>query len=312
MKAMGSEITIGNYVFEYVHRVNVESTWQKVGDTCIIELPNVRGQLDKDIKPGQEVIVRLGYDGLLVEEFRGYVVRVSPTAPLKIECADEIWQLRQETVSMSWKSVKLKDLLAYLTPGAMLDSVPDMTLAPFRLDKVTRAAALESIRSSYGLAVYFRGPQLFVGLPYTEQGVPENRYHFQQNCLVGSLAYRRKEDVKVKVTAISLKPDNTRITVDLGDKDGEVHTLHFYNLTEAELKQQGTEKLARLKFDGYSGSFSGFGQPNPLHSSVVHLADDTYPERGGSYYVDKVVTSYSQSGYRREITLGPSAKSSEA
>lgn len=311
MKAMTSEITIGDYVFEYVSSVSVESTWQKVGDTCTIELPNVRGQLDKDIRPGQEVIVRLGYDGLLVEEFRGYVVRVSPAAPLRIDCVDEIWKLRQETVSKSWKSVQLKDLLHYLAPGAMLNSVPQMTLAPFRLDRVTRAEALETIRSSYGLAVYFRGPQIFVGLPYTEQGVADNKYHLQQNCLVGSLSYRRKEDVRVKLTAISLKPDNTKITIDLGDKDGEAHTMHFYNLSESALKQQATEKMARLKFDGYSGSFTAFGQPNPVHSSVVHLQDSVYPERGGSYYVDKVVTSYSERGYRREITLGPTSATAQ-
>lgn len=307
MKAMLSQIVIGDYEFDYVHSVSIESTWQKLGDTCVIELPNVRGQLDKVMRPGQEVIVRLGYDDLLVEEFRGYVTSVSPKAPLRIECADEVWKLRQETISMSWKSVTLKDVLKYLAPDALLDNVPGMTLAPFRLDKVTRAAALEHLHTTYGLAVYFRGPQLFVGLPYTEQGVAENIYHFQRNALFGSLVYRRAEDVKVKLTAISIKPDNTKITVDLGDSDGETHTMHFYNLTKAELEQQGKEKLKRLKFDGYSGALTAFGQPNPIHSSVVDLRDDTYPERAGKYFVDKVVTTYGPDGYRRAITLGPSS-----
>lgn len=312
MKAMMSEITIGDYIFDNCHSVEVTSTWQKLGDTAIIELPNIEGNLASLLKPGDAVEVKLGYDGLLVTEYTGYVVRVSPTMPVRVECLDETWKLRQQTVSMSWKSVELKDVLSYIAPDALLDQVPQMTLAPFRLDEVSRAEALEGINEMYGLAVYFRGPELYCGLPYGQQGIAAEHYHFQRNCLMGDLTYRRAEDVKVKVKAVSLLPDNTRREVELGDADGELHTLTYYNLTVAELNQQATEQMKRLRFDGYTGSFTGFGQPNPVHSAVVHLYDDVYPERAGSYYIDKVVTTYGRSGYRRTLSLGPSAAQSSA
>lgn len=312
MKAMNSEITIGDYIFDNCHAVEVTSTWQRLGDTATIELPNIEGRLASLLKPGDPVEVKLGYDGLLTTEFSGYVVRVHPTMPVRVECLDEAWKLRQQTISMSWKSVTLREVLSYIAPDALLDQVPEMTLAPFRLDEVSRSEALEGINEVYGLAVYFRGPELYCGLPYAQQGIAEEHYHFQLNCLMGDLAYRRKEDVKVKVKAVSLMPDNTRLEVPLGDPDGELHTLTFYNLQEGELRQQAEEQMKRLRFDGYTGSFTGFGQPNPVHGAVVHLYDDVYPARAGSYYIDKVVTSYSPGGFRRAITLGPSAANSTA
>lgn len=312
MKAMVSEITIGDYIFDNCHSVEITSGWQKLGDTAVIELPNIGGNLASKLKPGDAVEVKLGYDDLLVTEYTGYVVRVSPSTPVRVECLDEMWQLRQQTVSMSWKSTTLAEVLKYIAPDALLDQVPQMTLAPFRLDQVTRAEALEGINEQYGLAVYFRGPKLFAGLPYTEQGVAKEYYHFQRNCLMGDLSYRRAEDVRVKVKAVSIKPDNTRIEVTLGDNDGELHSLTYYNLTVAELNQQATEQMKRLRFDGYSGNFTAFGQPNPVHGAVVELHDDIYPERAGNYYIDQVRTTYGQGGYRHIITLGPSAANMNA
>lgn len=307
MKAMCSHIIIGDYAFAYVSRVTVDSSWKNMGDTCTIELPNAEGRLDKYIKPGMPVEVQLGYDDALRTEFTGYVVRVAPGTPLRIECMDEMWQLKQDTISKSWKTVTLAEVLKFIAPDALLDSVPSMVLAPFRLDKVTRAEALSTIKEMYGLAVYFRGPQLFVGLPYTERGLAKRVYHFQKNALVGGLAYRRKDDVKVTVKAISIMPDNSRIELELGDKSGEQHTLHFYNLDKVALKQQGEEKLSRLKFDGYSGAFDAFGDPNIEHTAIVQVQDDKYADRAGDYFADAVRTSYGADGYRRNITLGPVA-----
>lgn len=308
MKRMCSHIVIGDHQFDYVHSVRVESSWKTLADTCTIEMPNVQG-FREIVRPGQEVVVQLGYDDLLVEEFRGYVSAVSPRTPLTIECQDEMWQLKQQTVSHSWRSVKLADVLRYLVPQAVLDSVPEVTLAPFRLDKVTKAEALEVLKEQYGIAVFFRGPELYAGLPYGIDEEPfEWRYHMQQNVAsFGSLEYRRAEDVKVKLQAISLKSDNTRIEVELGDKDGEQHTLHFYNLSKPELEKQAKEKMALMKFDGYKGAFTVFGQPNPQHSGIVELEDGKYPERGGRYFVDEVTTTYGPQGYRREVTLGKRA-----
>lgn len=309
MKAMCSRITIGQYRLDYCHKAEVISSWKTLADTAVVELPNIQGALEKRLKPGQEVIIELGYDKVYTEDFRGYISSVSPKTPLRIECMDEMWKLRQESISQSWRSVKLEDVLRFIAPSAFLNNVPEVVLAPFRLDGVTRAEALELVKEQYGLAVFFRGPQLYVGLPYMVDDEPQlYRYHAQKNVAeFGSLAYRRADDVKVKVKAISVRPDNSRVEVETGDADGELHTLHFFNLTKQELERQAKEKMALMKFDGYKGSFTAFGFPNAAHSGVVELTDEKYPDRGGRYYIDEVKVSYGSGGYRREITLGKQA-----
>ncbi|MEO8589495.1 MAG: hypothetical protein ABI432_09015 [Flavobacteriales bacterium] len=306
---MRSHIIIGDYEFDYCHGVTVESSWKTLADTAVIELPNVQGLLAKQVKPGQAVKIALGYDDLLVTEFEGYVSAVSPKTPMRIECMDEMWKLRQETISQSWRSVSLADVLAFIAPNAIV-KVPEVQLSPFRLDKVTRAEALTVVKEQYGLAVFFRGLELCVGVPYTFDEQPSViQYHMQKNVAsFGSLEFRRADDVKVKVKAISIRPDNSRIDVDLGDSDGEQHTLHFYNLTAAELKVQAEQKMALLKFDGYKGSLTAFGFPNCQHSQIAELADGNYPERGGRYFIDAVTVSYGDNGYRREATLGKKAE----
>jgi hypothetical protein len=308
MKAMNAHITIGEYEFHYVHRVQVESSWKTLGDTCTIELPNVQGLLEKQVKPGMPVVVRLGYDGVYAEDFRGYVSAVKPSTPTQIECMDEMWLLKQDTITMSWRSTTLEEVVKYIAPRALV-TVPDVVLAPFRLDKVTRSEALQVLKEQYGLAVFFRGPELYVGLPYGIDEQPEQYYyHLQRNVAsFGSLEFRRADDVKVKVQAISIRPDNSRVEVELGDKEGEQHTLHFFNLSQAELKQQAEQKMALLKFDGYKGSMVAFGFPNAAHSGVCVLEDERFPERGGRYFIDDVKVTYGPGGYRRELTLGKRA-----
>lgn len=308
MKSMNAHIAIGAYEFRYVHRVTVESSWKTLADTCTIELPNVAGQLEKAIRPGDAVVVRLGYDGVYAEDFRGYVSSVAPGTPVRIECMDELWTLRQRSITKSWRSTTVGEVLRELVPGAVL-RVPEVTLAPFRLDRVTVADALQVLKDQYGLAVFFRGPELYAGLPYGIDSPPEvYRYHTQRNVAsFGSLEYRRAEDVKVKVKAVSIRPDNSRLELELGDSDGELHTLTFYGLSLAELRQQAEERIGLLKFDGYKGSFTAFGFPNAQHSGVVDLTDGRYPERGGRYYIDDVKVTYGPGGYRRDITLGKRA-----
>lgn len=305
MKAMNARITLGDYVLENVHSVTVDSSWKTLSDTASIQVPNMQ-ELDKKVGPGDDVIIELGYDGVYSEDFRGYISSVSPDIPLRIDCMDEMWKLRQETISNSWSSTNLEDVLRYVAPDAQLENVPSVKLEPFRLDKVTRAGALDVIKEQFGLAVFYRGPQLYVGLPYGIDSDPlVNLYHFQKNVAnAGTLQYRKATDFDVKVRAVSIMPDNTRQEVEVGDNDGELHTLHFYNLSKSELKDQAEQKLGLLKFDGYKGALLAFGFPNTQHSGIVDLQDGHYPERAGRYWVDRTVITYGSGGYRREIHLG--------
>lgn len=305
---MNSEVTIGKYVFQHINEASIDTSWKTLSDIASLKVPNLKGVLNKSIKVGDPVEIKLGYSGELITEFVGYVASINPTAPFEIKCEDEMWNLKQQFVDVSWKSIKLKEVLSYLVPDAII-SAPEITLAPFRLSRITKAAALEKIKQEYGLTIYFRGKSLYAGIPYaTEPEAGKVIYHFQKNTPVPEgLIYKSKDDVKIKLIAISFLPNNSKFQIELGDADGEIHTMHFYNLTEAELKQQANDKLSKMKYDGYRGGFASFGKPLSKHSMVAKLIDDKYPERSGSFFIDSINISYSNSGFRRNIKLGKSA-----
>lgn len=310
---MNSHITIGNYVFKTgkTNSVKITSSRKVIGDTAVIKLPNYRSgstKLDSLISEGDVVIIKLGYDEIYNVEFEGYVSEIKPSTPLEIICEDEIWNLKQEQVSMSWKKTSLHNVLRYLVPDATIECL-DIDLSPFRLDKVSKAEALAKIKREFGLDVYFRNKKLYVGFAYQEKGVKEVRYNFQKNVPKGdSLTYKTKKGVKIKVKAISILKNNKRIEAEVGDKDGELRTLHFYNITsQSDLKKIAEEKLDLLKYDGYRGKMKAKGVPFVTHSARAELNSDKFPDRKGKYFIDEVITSYDGSGFKRELEIGKKA-----
>jgi hypothetical protein len=313
---MTSHITIGNFELkDLVHSVKIESSRKTFGDRATIQLANLEGRLDKDIKYGSPVVIRLGYIGYPMQtEFVGYVASVKPSIPLEIICEDEMYQYKRQAIEpKSWASVSLKALVNYIAPGANI-TVHDITLSPFRIDKSvkSRAEALQKIKDEFGLDVYFRGKQLFVGIPYSEQvGDVYHSFNYMDgnrasaNAKMDSLEFKRKEDIRIKIKAISINQSNQKTEVEVGDKDGETHTLHFYNLTKVELEQMALSKIDLLKYEGYKGKFIGFGLPYATHGMVDHLSDIRFPERASNCFIDSVTTTYDGSGgYKRSIELG--------
>jgi hypothetical protein len=301
---MNSNITIGDYEFTSCHSFTTVKSWKQMTQTASIKMHNIAGLLSA-IKVGDPVVIKGAYDDEYVEEFKGYVSEILPTTPVEIKCEDEMWKLKQTTKSGSWKSIKLKDLLKFLVPDAKIEC-PDVTLSPFRIAENTSVSfALQKLKDDFLLTSYYRDTTLFVGLPYVEKGLPEVVYHFQQNAKATSLIYKAKEDLKIKVRAVSVLPNNKRIEKDFGDADGNATTVHFYNKTEAELKVLAQEHIDRMKYDGYKGSFRSLGgRPFCDHSWTCWLEDDNYPEREQGVFADQVTTNYGPEGYYRVIVPG--------
>ena len=302
----------GKY-YEFENRVNsvrITSTWKAISDTAEIKLPYLRGMLDKQINVGDRVVIYLGYNGVLKQEFKGYISVKKPDVPFTLICEDEMWKLKQIKVSPTgWSTIKLADVITHLAPDVVLTDLPDITLSPWRIENDTRnvAQALDRLRHDFGLAVYFRDGRLYAGLPYYENA-GEVKFRFGVNAKDRSLEFKREADIKLQVKAISLLPSGKHINETVGDVGGEQHTLHFYNLTRDELKRQAAEKLPLLRFDGFRGSFLSFGIPQTKHSMVANLEHPRYPEKNGKYFIDTVTTEYNGSvGYKRINELGRKA-----
>ncbi len=315
MKEMNSLIEIGSFrLVNQVASVNIESSRKNLTQTASIKFPRY-WQLVNDerykINVGDRVRILLGYDGFLTEEFAGYVAERVLSSPLEIKCEDEMWKYKQETITREWKSISLGALLKLLLPGAKMGDIPEVTLSPFRIDRASAAKALEKIKEEYGLDIYFRGKTVHVGLPYFETELPRCTLHFQRNLPKENteLQFKTKQDVRLNVNAVSVLPNNTSISVKVGDSNGDSITLHYYNIKdEKQLRRLALQHMEELRYDGYKGSVRSFGRPITMHGMVATIVDDRYPERNSSVFIDAVRVNYDASGYRRINELGRRAQ----
>lgn len=314
MHYMSAYIQIGDKGFTRINSAKISSSRKTITDRASVRLANVSSLVDdekKKIKVGDIVTIALGYNGNNNIYFNGYVSEIKASSPLEIICEDEMWKLKQKTVSKSWESVKLVDVLKYLVPDINVIECPELTLSPYRLVTVTVAKALETIKETYGLDIYFRGTKLFAGIPYTEKSNRTVKYHFQKNLpsklLQTGLVYKKKEDVKIRVQAVSMLPNNKQIVKYVGDEDGETHTLHFFNLSEKELEQQAKAKIDLLKYDGWRGQLMAFGLPFIKHGDIARLTDDERPNVNGAFFADTVETTYGPEGLFNYVSPGKSA-----
>lgn len=320
MYVIGFEAEIGGKKFSRLHEVQIEDSIKKLGKSARLRLPATArleraGELVSEVEVakvftvGDPVVIRFGYDGDLVEEFRGYVKRISPTVPLEIECEDEVYNLRRKALKKSFKSIKLNQLLTYIladTNVELVNEVPDIQFRKFVFKRNVNAAhALEKIRKDYGLTIYFRDfGKLVVGLASETDGTVV-KYTIGQNVIKHSLEWEDEENVKLKVKAVSVSKDNKFTTKEVGDEDGEQRTLYFYNLEPgADLKQRAEQEILKYKYSGYRGSLDGFLIPVCRVGNTVRLKDETFDNKEGDYLVESVKTTLSDRGGRRTVKIG--------
>jgi prophage tail gpP-like protein len=311
MLVLEREITVGSSVLQHINNVKIKSSWKTLADTATIKVANLKKQLELKIKPGDKVVVKLGYAGYEMQtEFEGYVRSVQPNIPLTIECEDPTWLLRQINLNYNFVDTTLKQVVNYIVKDVkgitLHQNIPDVKLDKFRLANVDGATALNKLKEAYGLVAYFRGHKLFVGLAYTDIPQPgKTNYTTGRNVISTKLEYRSSEDRRIKVKAVGITSDNKKVEKEFGDSDGELRTLYIYGVKDTSIiETKAKEELKRLKYEGYSGSFRTFGIPYVQHGMAADFEDKNYPSRAGSYAVDEVVTEFGMSGFKRDIHLG--------
>ncbi|MDP2723209.1 MAG: hypothetical protein Q8O72_10660 [Bacteroidales bacterium] len=310
MLILQCKINIGKYVFNHVNLVTIDSSRANLSDTAVIKLPQKYAgkYLASEINTGDAVEIYLGYKPEMKLEFTGYVSEVNPNIQVEIKCEDSMYKLKQTKPTPLNYTGDLKGLLTRLVPGSTIE-VPDMKLTNFKVDgKGSVAYVLQKLKEGFGLDIYFRGTTLFAGLPLTDSKAiadPHVVYNLEKNVINPQLNFRKEADVKLKVKAISILPNNTRLEVETGDADGALRTLHFYNLTTtAELMVQAEQTLKSLKYEGFEGSLMAFGAPYCEHGQIASIVDPRFDSRKGNHYIDRVVVSFGEQGFRRRVFLG--------
>lgn len=315
MNRLNSEITLGDNVARFVTEVSIESSWKTLTDTASIVLPKKITKNGEPIfigdtglfKKGDAVEIKLGYYPNLLTRFKGYIAGIVPDSPLQIECEDEMYLLKRKDITKSFKSVSLKDLLTEILKdtGVSFEAV-DAELGQFRITRATPAQVLEQLKKTYALQSFIKDGVLRVGLSfYPEEGNDVDIVIERDVIDPSSLEYKKEDDVRLKVKVISMLLNNKKLEVDVGDPDGEVRTLHVYNITsEKELKAIGERELPKFRYEGYFGSFETFLEPQIKQGDRINLGSKKFVERAGIYRVDDVDTTFGQGGGRQIVQLG--------
>ena len=307
MRSLSCKIEINGIVYIGVVDLEIQSSTELLTDTAKVTFPRKQAWGGDDIfdyiKRGDDVRIELGYRDKNDLVFVGIVRSVKADIPFTVICDDLMFELKSKSFKESFKSISLIDLLTKLIPWQTRE-VADTQLGKFRINNATPAKVLGFLKQKYGIYSYFKNETFYSGLQYWGKGI-NHKIRFTRDIYTGhSLEYRLADDISFQVTAISILEDNSRIEVKKGDDDGDKRTYHYFNIEEEELERRAEQELVKLKYDGYRGSFTTYGQPTINHGDTITLIDDKYPKREDKSYIVKAVSrKFGQSGYSQTVTL---------
>lgn len=293
----------------FVTSVEITRDTEKLTDECKVTLPKRikwDGEVEIPVKRGDSIKVWTGYGDDQGLAFAGYVRSVGIKTPIVLTCEDEMFKLKQMAATKkAYKNVNLKTLLKDqgLTDVKVFG---EQNLGQFRVTDDTVAALLGRLQEN-GIKSFYRyedgKPVLYCGVIFERDAKPTQVFATGLNIISdSSLEQQYADNIRLSVKAVSLMPDNKKIKVEVGDKDGEHRTLHTYNKSEKELKAWAEQEIKRLKVDGLTGNFTTFGYKLVDKLDAIGIKIDG--KKMGIYQVTKNTIKYGSGGYRQEITLG--------
>ncbi len=309
-----------------VSEVTVERSWKEFTGRADIIMPrniytlNNLGKINySDIfKNGDPVEIRMGYGaGELPVEFTGYISDVAEGVPVVIRCEDEMYQLKRGNVSVSSGSITLKNLLKQVAPGYEIDC-PDINLGPQRHSNKAPIEILDQIKKDSDgiLTSYFdsstsltdRRKILRCGVIYSDQSdVPVVNIHLEKQAVSENLNKKNSvEGLLVELTSVLAKGKKNVVRV--GRAGGDVIKKNIsFQLSIEELQRQAEKIFEQKTTQGFDGSVTLFGIPAIQHGMKLHIKSELFKNMEGTFYVEKVVKKFDNSGYRQEVTLGDRA-----
>ena len=250
----------------------------------------------------------LGYDDELQFAFRGFITTIGLKNPTEIHCEDYMFLFKsRDAKKIAYKAATIEQVLRDQNLGVKYKVFGEQHIGQFRVTASTVTELLGQLKDQGGIRSFFRiedgEPVLYCGVLFERDTKCRQVFATGVNLIDDAqLDVQNAADVKIKIRAISLRPNNKRIRVDVGDADGQRRTLHTYNKDEKELKAWAEQELKRLKRDGLAGTFTTFGAV--LIDKLDNIGIKIDGVRRGIYQTDKNVIKYGTGGFRQEITIG--------
>lgn len=285
-----------------------------LADTATIILPesimNEALNFENKIGRGTEVLIQLGYNGNLENEFVGYIKDMTVNeSSLKILCEDALFLFRVGVPDKEMKPTTVSQIAQYVIDNVdssfQLDCTFDIDYEKFTIHQATGYDVLKKLQEETKANIFFdtENKILFIQPPYTNKG-GEVYYSMQKNIEASSLEYKNKFDAKLEVTVESTDiKGNVRKFV-AGTTGGDKLTLKVGAMSEASMKKVAEAALQRQNAAGYEGSFDTWLVPFVAPTYSAQIKDEDYPNKTAFYYVKAVTTSLSSGGGKRTITPG--------
>lgn len=269
-----------------------------------------KGRVFDLVKAGDPFTIEAGYNGEMRTEFTGYISEILDDLPVVFKAEDNMYILKRTFVNKTFTNITLRNLLKAIVPSQFKIDAADVVVGDFVCKQWTVAMVLQELKDKLGLYSYFVGNTLVSGQVYVDNPQKETvKYKFNQNIISNNLKYRRADDYQIKVTMRAHNHDGKVLKVTEGDPDGVEMKLVATNVSDKEaLRVLAKKELARLKYDGYRGSLVSFGIPFVQHGYTANIVNLQNEDRNGNYYVDRVVTEFTNQGaIRRTVTIGKKA-----
>jgi len=335
MFTLSSDITIGDFRFSGVHRVKIARSIHNAVETAEIVIPARARILRSGVAESDEVVsgsmfsegdaveIRLGYDGELNTEFKGFVKQKSSGMPLTILCEGYSWLLRRNKVNISMQNVSISDLLqlacANTDPlfGININCQVDCKLNNVQVNGTgLDVISYISKQTDHTVNCFFAGTgELWCALVNSSYaagsdifGAGSVKYRLGFNVLQNNtLKQRVTEQDPVQVVYSKKLGGGRRVTVrsNVQSDSGRVHSCIMNQVgSAASLQKLANEKAFMLNYNGFDGELETFLAPFVAPGFIADLTDDNYPEKNGTYLVDSVTTTYGITGARRKVGLG--------
>ena len=318
MFILKSEIKIGNYTFHSITNVEITKSVEDLVDTATITMPakfkvkqNGEEKYTEDaLKVDDKVSIKLAYAGKYEGiEFTGFVNSIGSKIPLEIKCEDAMWLLRRKNINRAFNTkTELKTILQELVSGTELklsDKIPKFEIDKFIIQNANGTQVLQKLKEEYGLSIYLDDEgKLYAGLQQLNNVLQTVIYDLNYNIVENNLEYKSADQKRVKIKYTCRDKANKEIKVELGDDDGEVHSMEIKELyNEAKLRELAQEALKAKKYNGFEGSVKSFLIPFATRGMAAVIWDKKHKNREGKYFIKKVVTTFGTDGARRDVTI---------
>ena len=297
-----------------------------LSDTAIITLPamhkNRTLEAEKLFTIGKPIRISLGYDERLEAEWEGYVDRLETRKDtLRVHCMDAMYFFRRQIPAKSYAETSLKVVLQELVDEvnqvlpsrdkisiSIEKSLANISYIQYARHKGSAWDVFKKLKEGLPVFTYMRGHTLYVQPPFSFDEKTQDkkvRYDFSKNVTKSALRYKTAAHQPLQVTFHSREIiEDKPIQVSVGEAGGEVLSVRNYNIVHTDtLKELAKQELHKWQYDGYEGYIETFLRPYCTYGYAAVIQDTSYPERIGTFFVEKVTISFSSAGGRREIYL---------